>query len=483
MRPARPFGLLILIGFSLSASIALHPASVTAEAAAKRAALGVLFAPGNSDGPRTPGVRIEAVFPKGPAEKAGLRAGDVIRQVDDVEVDNQEALVKEIHKHPAGSQVPLLYLHEGKESQAVVTVVDEGEMYANADALAMLKAAAEHGEAWAQSYLGVMYANGQGVTRDGAEAVKWYRKAADQGHAGAQFKLGVIYEGGRGVPRDEAEAATWYRKAAEQGNGYAQFNLATMYEGGRGVAMDEAEAAKWYRKAAEQGNRYAQFNLGAMRHFGRGAARDDVAAYMWFLLSAAAGDRDAQRNLDAMKLDEAQIGEAKRRAAAWTAYLHRTEEPEAPALAAETAGHAQEAFQGYLTALQALPDPPPVEADRRIRERIIHLASQLDPPPAIPEEARRHAADAAAAFKESGPLNGPGGLGHSIAEWRESLRLAPWWAEAYSNYAAALEQRGDFGEAAQNLKFYLLAAPNAQDAVAVKQKTLELELKVRQQGG
>ena len=41
--------------------------------------------------------------------------------------------------------------------------------------------AAEQGQAHAQSNLGVMYTNGQGVKRDHAEAVRWYRKAAEQG--------------------------------------------------------------------------------------------------------------------------------------------------------------------------------------------------------------------------------------------------------------------------------------------------------------
>ena len=34
-----------------------------------------------------------------------------------------------------------------------------------------------------QFYLGVMYMDGEGVTKDYNEAVKWYRKAADQGYA------------------------------------------------------------------------------------------------------------------------------------------------------------------------------------------------------------------------------------------------------------------------------------------------------------
>ena len=46
---------------------------------------------------------------------------------------------------------------------------------------------AEQGNAEAQTYLGVMHRDGQGVAQDYAEALRWYRMAADQGHAAAQY--------------------------------------------------------------------------------------------------------------------------------------------------------------------------------------------------------------------------------------------------------------------------------------------------------
>jgi hypothetical protein len=69
----------------------------------------------------------------------------------------------------------------------------------------------------AQTDLGLMYANGEGVGRDYDEAVNWYRKAAEQGDAKAQNALGVMYHNGFGVKRDDKEAKKWFRKAAEQG--------------------------------------------------------------------------------------------------------------------------------------------------------------------------------------------------------------------------------------------------------------------------
>ena len=80
--------------------------------------------------------------------------------------------------------------------------------------LELIRKAADQGDASAQSNLGYMYANGQGVTQDDKEAVKWYRLAADQGNASAQFNLGVMYANGEGVPEDFSEAYVWYSLSA-----------------------------------------------------------------------------------------------------------------------------------------------------------------------------------------------------------------------------------------------------------------------------
>lgn len=75
-----------------------------------------------------------------------------------------------------------------------------------ATALRLWRPLAEHGDAVAQSGLGILYAEGRGVPQDHAEAAKWNRLAAEQGYALAQYNLGVSYDTGEGVPQDDAEA-------------------------------------------------------------------------------------------------------------------------------------------------------------------------------------------------------------------------------------------------------------------------------------
>ena len=70
-------------------------------------------------------------------------------------------------------------------------------------AMRLWKPLAEQGDASAQSNLGFMYSNGEGVPEDDKQAVKWYRLAAEQGHALAQSNLGLMYDEGDGVPEDD----------------------------------------------------------------------------------------------------------------------------------------------------------------------------------------------------------------------------------------------------------------------------------------
>jgi TPR repeat protein len=74
-----------------------------------------------------------------------------------------------------------------------------------ATALRLLRPLAGQGDMDAQTLLGLMYYNGQGMPQNYAEAAKWFRLAADHGMAYAQYSLGVMYEKGEGVPRNYAE--------------------------------------------------------------------------------------------------------------------------------------------------------------------------------------------------------------------------------------------------------------------------------------
>lgn len=71
---------------------------------------------------------------------------------------------------------------------------------------------------YAQYYLGVMYANGQGVKQSYEKAANWLRRSAEKGVPQAQYKLGELYAKGRGVPKDHEHAYAWYSVAAAMGH-------------------------------------------------------------------------------------------------------------------------------------------------------------------------------------------------------------------------------------------------------------------------
>jgi uncharacterized protein len=162
--------------------------------------------------------------------------------------------------------------------------------------------------------------------KDYKEAVKWYTKAAEQGDAEAQSNLGVMYQNGQGVPQDYKEAVKWYTKATEQGFAQAQsnltdaqFSLGAMYQNGQGVPQNYKEAIKWYRISAEQGNAETQYILGTMYRDGLGVLQDYALAHMWFNLCGSSGDKDCvkNRNIVEEEMSPAQIEEAQEMARNW----------------------------------------------------------------------------------------------------------------------------------------------------------------------
>ena len=108
-----------------------------------------------------------------------------------------------------------------------------------ASAFREFRALAEQGYALAQSYLGFMYANGEGVPEDDRQAAFWFRKAAEQGHASAQNDLGGMYAEGEGVAEDFIRAYAWVNLAAATGAKYAKENRQQIRE-----LMTPAQIAK-----------------------------------------------------------------------------------------------------------------------------------------------------------------------------------------------------------------------------------------------
>lgn len=217
-----------------------------------------------------------------------------------------------------------------------------------AKAAQWLRKAADQNQAGAQTVLGYLYEQGDGVAKNPAEAVNWYRRAAAQGRDDGLFNLGRAYEHGIGVTVDLAQARTLYTKAAaagsrdaqqalaglgaaprastpsssrfdegarlykakdyagaarvflalaQQGDARAQLQIGYQYANAEGVARNDAEAVRWYRLSADQNNTTAQNNLGAMYENATGVPEDWAAAVQWYRRAATLGSAEGQFNL------------------------------------------------------------------------------------------------------------------------------------------------------------------------------------------
>ncbi|CAH1385294.1 tetratricopeptide repeat protein [Candidatus Nitrotoga sp. M5] len=181
-----------------------------------------------------------------------------------------------------------------------------------------LQKAAAQGEAEAQLNLGWLYRDKKGIPEDPTKALQWWQNAADRGFAHAQFILGVIYNNGEIVPKDVAKTIEYWKKAVMQGYPSAQLNLGTMYYLGNGVPKDVDRAANLWQKAAAFGNADAQFNLALAYHQGIGKQKDELLSYVWSNLAVVYGGHENAKKLrDSIELNPEQRKAAEKMFANW----------------------------------------------------------------------------------------------------------------------------------------------------------------------
>ncbi len=76
------------------------------------------------------GVLVQEVQPGGPADHAGLKAGDVIQSIDGHTMKNGDQLVNEIANRRPGSTALIGYLRDGKQDQTRITIGDRDKVFA-----------------------------------------------------------------------------------------------------------------------------------------------------------------------------------------------------------------------------------------------------------------------------------------------------------------------------------------------------------------
>ena len=157
---------------------------------------------------------------------------------------------------------------------------------------------AHEGDADAQTSLGYMYQQSQGVAKDEKKAIEWYEKAIEQEQPYALFNLGLMYaNSSQYIAQDIEKAHALFLRSAVAGVDLAQYEVALMFEQGAGCTQNYSEAAYWYEEAAKRGHAEAFNNLGVLYKDGLGVIQDDAKCFICFQRAADGGLAQGLYNL------------------------------------------------------------------------------------------------------------------------------------------------------------------------------------------
>lgn len=119
----------------------------------------------------------------------------------------------------------------------------------------------------------------------------------------------------------------------------------------------------------------------------------------------------------------------------------------------------QETLNQYISDLQKNPN------DYALRGKIIRHVQSMKPAPVIPEEARKYVNRGVAAGEGAKTEND---YLDAIAEFQKAVNIAPWIGAGYRGLAVMQDKAGQYSQALQNLKLFLLTNPSAEDAEKAK---------------
>ncbi len=245
------------------------------------AVLAVICAPLRADGP-TPVQVCEfggADFLSSGEKQNGRTVDDLARDLPKM----LEACGKAVESEPKSARLHARYAR-------VLAVAGDA-----AGALKEARLGTELGSPMAMVLLGVMHADGNGVTRDYGAALKLFRDAAKKDHPLASFNLAVMLANGWGTAPDDADAIAQFHRAAAGYDPLSMQILGDVYARGRGVVADPVAADRWWKKAGERPQALPEGHRNPLRIAQLGRVEPDSAALVaWYERLARAGELWAQ---------------------------------------------------------------------------------------------------------------------------------------------------------------------------------------------
>ena len=126
------------IGFAMPSNtvVAVYNDLISPSHKVTRGSIGIQFREGLSDAVNRvygfkSGVLVQQVQPGGPADKAGLKQGDIITTIDGRNIKDGDDLVNEIASRRPGSSIRLGFVRDGKPTDTTVTIGDRDKVFAD----------------------------------------------------------------------------------------------------------------------------------------------------------------------------------------------------------------------------------------------------------------------------------------------------------------------------------------------------------------
>ena len=180
-----------------------------------------------------------------------------------------------------------------------------------AQGVALLQHAAAAGDAAAIYSLGMVYFEGQGVTKDVERARGLFEAAARLGNPSSMNSLGLMFLSGEFGSANPALSRRYFEEAAARGDVYGIANLGFVYLNGIDAAKDPSRALTYFEKASELGHPGMPNEIGRLYLLGIGVPVDYSQARRWYSIGADRGDAAAA--LNSRRVDDLRTRRSQRR--------------------------------------------------------------------------------------------------------------------------------------------------------------------------
>lgn len=180
-----------------------------------------------------PAVLITKVFPDSPADRSGLKAGDILLFVHGTEVKDTDDVVRTVSYYPPGEWISVKVLTPADTTNALVAILRS-------------RLDSPEDRRLAAFILGCLYVSGDFGSAKRQDSIRLLKMASEAGSADATTLLGHFYSGNRNlsihtgdnliVVWNSKKAMDYYSRAAALGDTKMMFQLAQLYDRRRGVS-------------------------------------------------------------------------------------------------------------------------------------------------------------------------------------------------------------------------------------------------------